>query len=151
MSSSEQAILDEKDLQILRILASNARASFAELGRALGMSDVAVMKRVRKLELQGVIVRYTVEVNPRKLGYNLVSMTGIDVEPQYLFEVLERLKSMDNVKFLAITSGDHSVMAVIWAKDSDELARIHRELSRTTGVKRVCPAVILDVIKDEKL
>ena len=148
---SDVVELDEKDMKILKMLAQNGRISFSEMARSIGLSDVAVMKRVRKLEQKGVIKGYTVVVDPKKLGYNLVSITGIDVEPQSLFTVAETLKSWDSVKYLAITSGDHAIMTVIWARDSDDMARIHESISKLPGVKRVCPAVILEVLKDEKI
>ncbi len=143
--------LDDKDLKILQILARNARVTYTEIGRKVGLSDVGVIKRVRRLENLGVIKGYTVVIDPRKLGYNLVSMTGIDVEPQKLFDVVNDLKKIENIKFIAITSGDHEIMTIIWSRDRDELAKIHDEISRKEGVKRVCPAIILDVVKDEKL
>ncbi len=143
--------IDEKDLKILRILSKNARVPFSEIAREVELSDVAVMKRVRKLEQLGIIKKYTILVDPRKLGFKSISITGIDVEPEYLFSVVDKLRSMPNVKFLAITSGDHSIMTIIWARDSDEISKIHEELSKIRGVKRVCPAIVLDVIKDETL
>lgn len=70
------------------------------------------------------------------------------MDPQYLYDVLAELKVKDYVKYLSLTSGDHSIIMVIWAKDSDEMAKIHREISSLPGVKRVCPSIILDVIKE---
>ncbi len=148
---SSGVVLDERDFAILKILARNARISFAEIGRVLGLSDVAVLKRVRRLEQLGVIRGYRVVVDPRKLGYSLISITGVDVEPEYLFEVVEHLKGLECIKFLAVTSGDHSVVATIWARSSEELARIHGELARRPGVKRVCPAILLYTVKEEVL
>jgi len=109
-----------------------------------------VIKRVRKLEQLGIIRGYTVVVDPRKLGFNLVSITGVDVEPQNLFEVIAKLREIPNIRFLALTTGDHAIMAIVWARDSEELSRIHEEISRLPGVKRVCPSIILEVLKDEK-
>ncbi|NPA96354.1 MAG: Lrp/AsnC family transcriptional regulator [Crenarchaeota archaeon] len=148
---AQNPTLDEKDLAILRLLALNGRMPFTEIGRRVGLSDVAVIKRVRRLESSGVIKRYTIEVDPAKLGYRAVSITGIDTEPQNLFQVVEKLKAMDCVKYIALTSGDHSVMTIIWARDGDDMARIHESISKLPGVKRVCPAVILEVFKDERV
>lgn len=141
-------MIDEKDEKILEILKSNARASYTEIARSLGISDVAVIKRIRKLEQAGIIKKYTIIVDPKKLGYNAVSITGVDVEPEHMFKVLSFLREKEYVKYLALTSGDHSIIAIIWAKDSNELARIHDEISSLPGVKRVCPAIILDVVKE---
>ncbi len=140
--------LDERDRLILEELARNARVSYTELAKKLGISDVAVIKRVRRLEQLGIIKRYTIEVNPRALGYRVVSYTGIDVEPEHLLEVAEELKKKPYVKRLSITSGDHDIMAVIWARDSEELRRIHEEISRLPGVRRICPAIVLEELKD---
>ena len=141
-------MLDEKDLKIIEHLMRCSRTATSEIARSLGLSDVAVIKRLRKLEQRGVIKKYTVVVDPKKLGYNFVSITGLDIEPDKLLEVVNLLKGKDYVKYLAITSGDHTVMATIWARDNDEFTRIINELQSLPGVKRVCPAVIVDVIKE---
>ena len=143
--------LDEKDLKILEMLTKNARIPYCEIAKAIGISDVAVMKRIRKLEQSGIIKGYTAIIDPKKLGYNLVSITGIDVEPQYLFKVVEELKNIMNIKYIAVTSGDHNIMTVIWAKNGDEIAKIHSDISKLPGIRRVCPAIILEVFKDEKI
>ncbi|NPA99866.1 MAG: Lrp/AsnC family transcriptional regulator [Crenarchaeota archaeon] len=148
MSSIE---LDEKDWQILRTLSRNARVPFAELARSLGLSDVAVLKRVKRLEQAGIIKGYTIIIDYSKLGLRLTSFTGIDVEPEHLFTIAEKLRSMENVKYVAITSGDHNIMVKIVAKDQNELMKMHEEISRMPGVKRVCPSIVLEVLKEEYL
>lgn len=139
--------MDEKDRTIIERLRENARISYGEIARILRISDVAVMKRVKKLEREGVIKKYTVEVDDAKLGYGSVSLTGIDVEPEHLFNTAMQLKDKDHVAYLAITSGDHQIMTVIKAKDNEEMAKIHEEISGMTGVRRVCPSIVQDVIK----
>lgn len=141
-------MLDEKDKKILKLLSENARISYREISRNIQISDVAVIKRIKKLEKLGVIKKYTIIIDPKKLGYNSVSITGIDIEPEHIFDVLSFLKNRDYVKYLALTAGDHSIVTIIWAKDRDELTNIHNEILHLPGVKRVCPAIILEVIKD---
>ena len=142
-------VLDSKDIAILKMLMKNARVSYSELARNVGLSDVAVIKRVKRLEELGIIKRYTIVVDYTKLGYKLISITGLDVTPEKMLDVVNFLKGKNYVKFLAITSGDHTIMTVIVARSSEELEKIHRELSGLPGVKRVCPAIILEVLKDE--
>jgi len=133
---SELIELDEKDIKLLEILASNARATYTDMARVIGISDVAVMKRVKRLESR-LIKRYTIVVDPRRLGFKIVSLTGIDIEPDKLFNILEYLKNRDDVKGLWLTTGDHTLMAVIWARDENEIAKIHNDISMIPGVKRV--------------
>lgn len=142
--------LDEKDLKLIEIFASNARETYTDMAKTLGISDVAVLKRVKKLESK-VIKKYTIVVDPRRVGYKTISLTGIDVEPEKLFDVIVKLKDHPNVKGLYLATGDHPVMAVIWARDEDELAKIHKEVSEVNGVKRVCPSIILRTLKEIEL
>jgi Lrp/AsnC family transcriptional regulator, leucine-responsive regulatory protein len=62
------AKLDPISWNILEILQADARVSFAELGRRVGLSTPAVAERVRKLEEMGVILGYHAQVDPFKIG-----------------------------------------------------------------------------------
>ncbi len=141
--------IDEKDLKIIQILMKNARTPYSAISKELGISDVAVIKRIRKLEKMGVIKKYTLEVDASKIGYTAKSITGVNVKPEKLFDVLDALKEMEAVKYLAITSGDHHIIAVIWASDQEELKEVHNKISKMDGVESVRPAVVIKVIKDE--
>ncbi|MEZ0394495.1 MAG: Lrp/AsnC family transcriptional regulator [Desulfurococcaceae archaeon] len=142
-------MVDEIDRRILEILMKNARTPYSSIARALGISDVAVLKRARRLERDGVIKGYRAIVNPSALGYERVSITGVNVRPELLLDVINALKTMEQVKFLATASGDHDIVAVIWARNGRELAEIHERIAKVNGVVAVYPMVIVDVIKDE--
>ncbi len=142
-------MLNEKDLEIIKLMRENSRIPYTELAKRVGISDVAVIKRIKKLERRGVIKKYTIIVDPKKLGYNSVSIVGINVEPEYIFPTISFLKDKEYVKYLALSSGDHTLMAVIWARNGDELAKIFEEITKLPGVTKVCPSIILDVIKEE--
>ncbi len=140
--------IDKKDLKIIEMLSKNARIPYKNIAEKLGISDVAVIKRIRKLESEEIIRKYTVRIDTKKLGYKILAITGIDVDPAHIFSVIESLKNKENVRYVALSSGDHSIMTIIWAKDNEEIARIHKEISEKEGVKRVCPSIILDVVKE---
>jgi len=139
--------LDEKDIRILEILLEDGRATFKRIAEALGMSDVAVRKRVVKLEREGAILGYTAVVDPEALGYAAVSLTGVDVEPGELLRVARELASKDYVRSAWLTTGDHALMLEIWARDEAELDAILREIKSMPGVVRVCPAVVTERLK----
>lgn len=140
-------MLDEIDMFIIKELMENARKPFREIAMKLKLSDVAVIKRVRKLEERGVIRKYALIVNPASLGYNKISFTGINVKPDKLFEVASKLREKEYVKYIALTSGDHELLAVIWARDSEELKKIHEEIKNIEGVINIYPAILTDIIK----
>ncbi|WP_297065194.1 HTH-type transcriptional regulator LrpA, partial [Thermococcus sp.] len=134
-------MLDERDRIILDMLTKDARTPFTEIAKVLGISETAVRKRVKALEEAGVIKQYTIVVDPAKLGYNLVSITGIDTKPEKIFEVASKLKEFDFVRHVYLTSGDHMIMAEVWAKDGEDLSDIiSNKIGRINGVLKVCPA-----------
>ncbi|NPA47658.1 MAG: Lrp/AsnC family transcriptional regulator [Thermococci archaeon] len=141
-------MLDERDRMIIDMLTKDARTPFTEIAKKLGISETAVRKRVRALEEEGVIEQYTIKVNPAKLGYTLVSLTGVDTLPERIFIVAEELKKFDFVKELYLTSGDHMIMTEIWAKDGQDLSDIlSKKIGKLEGVTKVCPAIILERLK----
>lgn len=142
-------MIDEIDYRILSILNKNSRKPYVDIAREIGLSDVAVIKRIRRLEENNIIKKYSLVIDPVKLGYTKICITGINLEPDAILNVVEELKKRDYVKYLAITSGDHELVTVIWARNSEELTKIHREIENIPGVKKVYPAIVLDVIKEE--
>jgi len=139
--------LDDIDKKILSMLMRNSRTPYKDIAKEIGYTDVAVIRRIKKLEESGVIKKYTIEVDPSKIGFNKVSITGINVKPDALLHVVDELKKRRYVKYIAITSGDHEIITIIWAKDHDELDNIHRELKEIEGVEKTYPAIIVDVVK----
>ncbi len=73
---------DAKDIRILVELQKDARQSFAELGRKVGLSLPAAAERVRKLEDSGVILGYRAEVDAGKLGYPITAFIRLKTTPQ---------------------------------------------------------------------
>ena len=141
-------MIDDKDRKIVEILMKNARASFTEIADALGLSESTIRKRVRQLEESGVIRRYTTIIDPAKLGYNTVAIVGLDVEPSQFLEAADAMSRLDEVRWVATSTGDHMIMAEIWTKDGKELGRlISEKIGRIEGVHRICPAIILEMIK----
>lgn len=141
--------LDEIDKNIIRELVKNSRITYRELSKITKLTDVAVIKRIRKLEKNNVIKKYTTIVNPSILGYTKISYTGINVEPDKLFDIVKTLKEKEYVKYLALTTGDHDILAVIWSKTASELEIVHEEIRKLDGVLKVYPMILSEVIKDD--
>jgi Lrp/AsnC family leucine-responsive transcriptional regulator len=73
LAFDHEKALDMTSWEILRALQADARLSFSELGRRVGLSAPAVAERVRKLEEAGIIVGYHAQVCPEKIGYHLMA------------------------------------------------------------------------------
>jgi len=138
--------VDPRDLKIVMELVKNGRIKKTELAKMLKITETAVRKRIEKLEKNKVILGYRAVVDFKKLGI-FSSLTGIDVEPEHIWKVVESLKQMENVNSVYLTSGDHVLIVEVVTDSLDTMRRLHEEISGIQGVKRVCPAVIMEVLK----
>ena len=99
--------LDETDQRIIGTLATDARISFAELGRQVSLSAPAVAERVRRLEQAGVITGYRAEIDPRALGYPLTAIIRVKPAVRQLSKVAELAAEIPEVaECLRITGED---------------------------------------------
>ncbi len=140
---------DKVDLAILKFLQEDASIPFTEIARRLKISESTVRKRVEKLRREGIIKRFTVLVEPSKIGLNTVAIVGVDVDPQKLLEVAQKLCEIPETRYVATSTGDHMIMTEIWTKDGRELTRIISEkIGTIEGVKKICPAIVLEKLKN---
>lgn len=135
------------NLDVVQMLMENSRMPYVEMAKILGVSETAVRKKVRKLEEAGVIKRYTVEADMRKLGYEIDALIGIDTKPEAFLSMLEKLQGMDEVIHLCSSSGDHMMMVECWFRNTGELTKFVKMLESMSGVTKVCPAIMLEKIK----
>lgn len=82
--------LDDIDAQLLGLLAENARMTVTELSRRVGLSGPSVSDRLRRLEAEGAIRGYTIDIDPRALGYTLQAIVRVRPLPGML-HLVERL------------------------------------------------------------
>ena len=80
MSPTEQErLLDDLGWKLLVALQENARLSFAELGRRVGLSTPAVAQRVRRMEDEGIIRAYRADVSPEKVGLPITAFIRMSI------------------------------------------------------------------------
>jgi Lrp/AsnC family leucine-responsive transcriptional regulator len=90
-------LLDHTGWAILRLLQEDARLTFSELGRQVGLSAPAVAERVRKMEDAGVITGYHAEVNPAKVGYPILAIIRIGSNNAMFNRCAEAVRNMPEV------------------------------------------------------
>jgi len=140
--------MDDTDRLIIKALERNARTAFTEMARRIGISESTVRKRVEALESSGVIVGYSVVLDPIMMGKRAVTYLGLDTEPEEFLNVVEALSGMDAVRWLATATGDHMIMMEIWADDDGSLSRFLEERVKTIpGVMRVCPTIVQERVR----
>lgn len=105
-----EKLLDDVGLNILYELQENARLSFSEIGRRVGLTAPAVAERVRKMEETGIITGYHAHVNPDKLGLPISVMILLDCEDYRQSQITEEIKEFPEVTECFHITGDNDIV-----------------------------------------
>ena len=119
-----ERLLDEAGLEILRALQDNARVSFAELGRKIGLSGPAITDRIRKMEDAGIIIGYHARVNPAKLGYPIVAYARMRVSRDHFQRVIALARDIAEVRECHRSSGDDDFLMKVVAASREALSGV---------------------------
>ena len=106
--------IDATGWQILVLLQRNARMSYAELGKAVGLTAPAVAERIRKMEEANIISGYHAHLNPDALGLSLMAMVNIQNPKIHAERLLELARSAPEVLSCdEVTGQDNYIMQVV--------------------------------------
>ncbi|MEV0713820.1 Lrp/AsnC family transcriptional regulator [Asanoa sp. NPDC050611] len=136
--------MDAIDLQLVELLRTNARLSFAELARQVGLSAPAVHERVGKLESSGVIRGYRADVDPEAVGLGVTALIGVVEESTTDADDLQALlKELPEIESLYFMAGVESFLLTVRVGTIAELERLIVRLNRTPGVASTRTAIAL--------
>lgn len=136
--------MDAVDRQLIQALRENGRASYAELGRLVGLSGPSVTDRINRLENAGVITGYRATVAPAALGLGATALIGIQLSDAADHEeVARRMHDLEEIEDCWFIAGDDSYMLKVRVADVDALEHTIRRLSRLRGVARTRTTVVL--------
>lgn len=142
------ALMDEKDHEIFQCLRDDGRSPAARIGEEVGLSADAVRARIAKLTDDGVL-RIIGVVDPSSLGYFCLGTLGLDYRGD-VAELVETLRSLSFVTFVALTLGEHNVICEIAATDDAELLEHATSVvGRIPGVRGLEMWRLVDVLKWE--
>ena len=124
----QKSTLDDVDADLLRMLYEDARTSIADIARALNMSAPSVSERLRQLKESGVIQNFTLEIDPKLLGYALSFYIRIRPLPGQLEKVVAVIQAIEEIVECDRVTGDDCFIAKAHVKSTNELERIINQL-----------------------
>jgi Lrp/AsnC family leucine-responsive transcriptional regulator len=144
--------LDKIDKQIINALLQNSRLSNLELGRQLGLSHDAVRYRIEKLLRDGVIKKFSIDVDPAKLGLSVWGDLIISVwnlNPKRYAEFLNYLKNNPNIAAVWNLSGRYEWFIEIYTTDLQKFNEIANDIKLKFSdiIKDMESAFVLNEIK----
>lgn len=148
MTAPPLKALDALGWSLLRELQLDARLSFAELGRRVGLSTPAVAERVRNLEASGVISGYRAELDLKKLGLPILAMIRISAVGDVLPRITAVVRAMPEVlECHRGTGADSFIMKVAVAS----VAHLETLIDRLTPFGTTSTSIVLSSPVERRL
>ena len=136
--------LDQVDRKILGLLKGDARMQFAEIGKKVGLSAPAVHARVKKMEANGVITRYTVDINPNSVGASLCAFIRIQRNKGLSAAIADAFLKIKQIEECHAVAGEDCLIVKLRVESPIELAKILDEVRSIEGIDRTVTAVVLE-------
>ncbi|MEK6964032.1 MAG: Lrp/AsnC family transcriptional regulator [Nanoarchaeota archaeon] len=126
---------DTKDRKILSALDLNARATFQEIGKRVGLSKEVVLYRIRRLEKRRILLGYTTLVNFSKLGYTGFGIFSRfqNVNEQVKIETLDYLKNIPEIYWIATLGGKFDLSFGVMCKSIFQFNKLYYQILNKYG------------------
>ncbi|WP_456324501.1 Lrp/AsnC family transcriptional regulator [Desulfonauticus submarinus] len=140
-------MIDEIDKKILNLLQKNGKISNAEIARQLNMAPSGILERIRKLEKNGIIEKYEVRLNPKKLGLVLTVFILVKTEdPVGSTNIGYQLAQIEEVQEVYYIAGEFNYLIKARVAHTDSLTNLLKKFGQIEGVKDTRTTLVLQEI-----
>lgn len=143
--------LDDIDRQILHLLQENSRITSTELARQVKLSTPGLLKRLKKLEDNGIIGRYVTLVNREALGLDLLCFAQVTLahhQPECVGQFCNRVKDLPEVLECHHLTGEFDYLLKLVVANHQHLEKLLSEqITQLPGVDRIRTNIVLNEIK----
>ncbi|HEU4639970.1 MAG TPA: Lrp/AsnC family transcriptional regulator [Candidatus Binatia bacterium] len=145
-------MIDPIDLKILSILQNSGRSRLADIAEEVELSAPAVLERVRKLEVNGVIKGYQALLDGKKVGKDITAFIGVSIGNQRDIDkfATQMLRNPDVLECHHIT-GDESFILKVKSANTTSLEKLLGEIRSVEGVTRTVTRVVLSTAKESQI
>ncbi len=141
--------MDEADQRIVGILVENARISLKELSQRIGLSSPSTAQRLRRIEERGILKSFTIDLDPKALGYSIQVIVRINPLPGALHLVEQAIRDTPEFVECDKVTGEDCFIGRLWVRSVEHLdhvldriserAQTNTAIIKATPVKRRLP------------
>lgn len=144
-------VMDDKDLEILKLVQSNARMTAETLGQTIGLSPPAVQKRLKKLRESGVIENEIAVLSPAKLGREMTVIVQVMLEREnrmHLENFKRKMRNVPAVQQCYYTTGEADFILVVVVNNIKEYEEFTQEcFFDESNVNKFTSSIVMDRVK----
>ncbi len=116
--------MDEVGLEILGLLEEDAKASYAAIGKKVGLAASSVHDRVRKMERAGIIKGYRADVDFERTGLPITAIVSLALRPASPANVPAHIAEFPLVESCYSVAGDNSYALIVRAPTTKALEEL---------------------------
>ena len=136
--------LDRIDLRLLEALQRNARSTYAELGALVNLKPPAVHDRVKRLESRGFVLRYSAQLDARRVGYELTAFVSAYCTPDLDYDAFtQAVQAFPEIIEVHSVAGDETYVLKVVTRSTTHLDEFLTKLKRVPGVARTRTTIVL--------
>ncbi|MFH1752396.1 MAG: Lrp/AsnC family transcriptional regulator [archaeon] len=142
------SVLDKIDRSILEQLLTDGRASFSNIAKEIGLTDVAIKKRFERLKKKGILNAVKADINLKSIGFENIVLLQIRSDLSKQKDIERKLLEMDPVIELTQVLGEYNLIAKLALPNLNSAQYALTRIGLIDGVLEVKSSVVLDQLKD---
>jgi DNA-binding Lrp family transcriptional regulator len=141
--------IDETDTRIINVLIGDSRLSLREIAKKTNVSVATVMHRIRKLEREKIIKKYTTNIDYEKAGYDIEAIIEIRISKGKLFEVEKKIANNSNVFAIYDITGNFDAVLMTRFKSRRQMDSFLKKIQTYEFIERTETKLVLNTIKED--
>ena len=141
--------LDRVDCRLIQLLQNDGRMPNNAIANELGISEFTVRRRLKRL-LDSNIIKIVAVADPINLGFEIAGNLKIKIDLKKTAEVLENLKKIDALIWVALTTGGTDIDVDFVTRSLKEFQElVFEKISKIDGVRSTEASLMVDLVKDK--
>ncbi|HID60628.1 MAG TPA: Lrp/AsnC family transcriptional regulator [Hadesarchaea archaeon] len=141
--------IDKEGNEILKILEENSRTPLREIAKHLRSSEGMVHHRIERMKKDGIIERFSIVVNPEKIGIELTALVQLKISGPDLWRAMDELATRDEVRCVYSIPGDYNILLFCRFRDMKHLNEFLVDILEIRSVERSMVLPILKKVKED--
>ncbi len=141
--------LKPKDIELLRCLNQNGKASQRELAASTGTALGTVNSHIKSLEKEKIIKGYYAEVNPEKVGFNLTAIINLRITKGKIMDVQSSIAKHPRVFAVYDITGEWDSLVLARFKNREEMDEFIKTTLSQKNIERTSTSLVLNNVKEE--
>ncbi|MCD6143148.1 Lrp/AsnC family transcriptional regulator [Thermococcus sp.] len=132
-------------LRLLRELHKNSRETYGKLSKISGVSSVTCHNWIQAMKKEGIIKRFTIDINYKKLGYNVEALIEVKAKRSLSQKIAKKISTLPNVTHVWDVTGETDIIIRAFFRNTEELSSfLYNTLQKFPEIERMTTHVVLE-------